>query len=680
MIPSTVPTSLFQSKALFNPYQYRPFLEIMTHETINGYDWNGRDLLITDEVGVGKTFETGIILKELLKKREHLTVLLICPSKLCYNWQEEMEENFYLHFRHGKHQGFGQLSILPYSYFSENPEVWDSSAIPPFDVLILDEAHYIRNENNCYLNIKNLLKVTQENQGVLPNILKIFLTATPVFNHSTDYDNITSLLRDNFASTRTLQGEANCYDYTLDISSCEVSLQDIELDIMEDIYSMVEELDDEGDEVERCKYGHLTGYLKRISASSIHSLGEFLHHYDPENNAKLYRDEVDSQKSKEEEDCFQDLEEQWQKLQYLTSLVDKWAEGEDSKLKVLLSTLADIKKDQSAKGIVIFSCFHATCHYVRQALEKTQEDSKFFEITGKDSQQQVERIKTEFKKVVDQGKNAFLICSDAAKEGHNFQFCQHLIHYDFPYTPAGIGQRNGRIYRKGQEGKPKVYYITSNGTYDDRLFGEIIVEKCNVVKKLSDSGKISVLNILPRDMDDYLKNCLKKYFEDNVLKRTYSKFPEHQGKNHPKEEFKYQLRRAFSYMKAQERVWTVAEMKELYNSSEEMNKEFYLHHFVEIFSKNGETEKTLHETYLDAYDSQMEQVNKAFFPDGQKSLLANMEEVLQGATGLYCTYFMKEDEIRKNSEENEEETSQAPVTTKEKITISQYKKMFKPYE
>lgn len=97
-----------------------------------------------------------------------------------------------------------------------------------------------------------------------------------------------------------------------------------------------------------------------------------------------------------------------------------------------------------------------------------------------------------------------------------YQFCQNLIHYDFPFTPAAIGQRNGRIYRKGQEGIPKVYYMFTNGTYDERLFGEIIVSKARIVKIASEKKLVSVLDVLPNDSNNYFEKCIKAYFNDLV--------------------------------------------------------------------------------------------------------------------------------------------------------------------
>lgn len=95
---SKIPCALFNSKALFNPYQYKPFFSCMNYDETNIWNWNGKNLFITDEVGVGKTFEVGIILQELLKNNNDLTILVISPARLCENWEKEMRENFFMYF------------------------------------------------------------------------------------------------------------------------------------------------------------------------------------------------------------------------------------------------------------------------------------------------------------------------------------------------------------------------------------------------------------------------------------------------------------------------------------------------------------------------------------------------------------------------------------------------------
>lgn len=91
------------------------------------------------------------------------------------------------------------------------------------------------------------------------------MTATPVFNSEEDYETVTGLLKlDNatFETTTTLQGEANRYDYLLEIKNRSVALTGSDKVIMELVM--------------RGGHGLLTGCLKRIATSSIYSLKEFL--------------------------------------------------------------------------------------------------------------------------------------------------------------------------------------------------------------------------------------------------------------------------------------------------------------------------------------------------------------------------------------------------------------------
>ena len=77
--------SLFAARVNFVPYQFRPVLKLIQADRPR--------LLIADEVGVGKTIEAGLILKELQARRELRTVLVICPKPLVAErkWLEEMK-------------------------------------------------------------------------------------------------------------------------------------------------------------------------------------------------------------------------------------------------------------------------------------------------------------------------------------------------------------------------------------------------------------------------------------------------------------------------------------------------------------------------------------------------------------------------------------------------------------
>lgn len=617
-----VPYALFNSKALFNPYQYKPFTKIMQwDQDQNQWKWNGKNLLITDEVGVGKTFEVGMMLQELLKQNSDLTVLVFCPVKLCSNWEKEMRENFYLSFSNWrKTKRMGQLTILPYSYFSkekshssaeiedvetlleeqraetvlleENKKTDDTKeSFPEYDILILDEAHYIRNrDSKLYAYIEKMIDQNEKEKKKL----KIFLTATPIFNKEEDYDTITCLLEkgQTFQTTRTLQGEANCYDFQLEIAMQKAEMNNSEKAIIGEISETT--TDENGND--RKKYGKLSGFLNRIAASSFYSLKCFV-----ENRAEfddIYDDSLDGT----EKDGLDDLKK----------YCDAWERGVreedgDSKWNAFITLLKGIKKEPTEPfKAIVFSCFLDTCAYLKKRLEQ---EYSVYTITGKMNPKQMEHARSAFEAAKEP---AILICSDAAKEGQNLQFCQYLIHYDFPYTPAAMGQRNGRIYRKGQEGNPKVYYMFTEGTYDERLFGEIIVTKTAIVEELSNNQLVSELNVLPKDSANYMKKCIKAYFDDLVQKSEAKTEKE-------KSTFNMILKKQF-FRKTEEGPegkWILPEAEKCYKAAKSNGICDYANELVKIFqnSTNEIQGKQLKEYYEKQYKEEFKNWIKLFVGD-----------------------------------------------------------------
>ena len=140
------------------------------------------------------------------------------------------------------------------------------------------------------------------------------------------------------------------------------------------------------------------------------------------------------------------------------------------------------KNQEGSFKAIVFSCFITTCKYLETQLK---EDYAVCMMTGKTTVKEMELQKRRFEQAQ---TPTILICSDVMKEGHNLQFCQYLIHYDFPFTPAALNQRNGRIYRKGQENPPQAFYLPLKVGYDQRLFGEIIVEKCQIIEEIAEEG------------------------------------------------------------------------------------------------------------------------------------------------------------------------------------------------
>jgi len=187
--------SLNAARVDFIPYQFRPVLRFIRSDRPR--------LLIADGVGVGKTIEAGLILRELQARRDIRSILIICPRPLVTErkWLNEMKR-FEERFTHldggtlrycinemdleGVWPEQHQRVIVPYSLFDEillygsGPDgkrkrkkgLLDLDPPPRFDLVIVDEAHHIRNQNT--FSHKAVRFFCDHAEAV------VFLTATPI--------------------------------------------------------------------------------------------------------------------------------------------------------------------------------------------------------------------------------------------------------------------------------------------------------------------------------------------------------------------------------------------------------------------------------------------------------------------------------------------------------------------
>jgi len=202
--------SLNAARVDFIPYQFRPVLKFIRSDRPR--------LLIADGVGVGKTIEAGLILRELQARRDVRSILIVCPRPLVTErkWQIEMKR-FEERFAHldGRTLRFCinemdlegvwpeqyQKAIIPYSLFDEallygtTPDgkrkrkkgLLDLDPPPRFDLVIVDEAHHIRNSDTY--SHKAVRFFCDHAEAVL------FLTATPIQMGSYDLFVLLNVLR-----------------------------------------------------------------------------------------------------------------------------------------------------------------------------------------------------------------------------------------------------------------------------------------------------------------------------------------------------------------------------------------------------------------------------------------------------------------------------------------------------
>ena len=201
--------SLNAARVDFIPYQFRPVLKFIRSDRPR--------LLIADGVGVGKTIEAGLILRELQARREIQSVLIVCPRPLVTErkWEKEMRR-FDQQFTQldgrtlrycisemdleGAWPERHQKSIMPYSLFNEvllygpagkrGKGLLDLDPPPRFDLVIVDEAHHIRNQHTYAHKAVRFFCDHAE--------AAVFLTATPIQLGDHDLFVLLNALRPDF--------------------------------------------------------------------------------------------------------------------------------------------------------------------------------------------------------------------------------------------------------------------------------------------------------------------------------------------------------------------------------------------------------------------------------------------------------------------------------------------------
>ena len=218
--------SLNSAKIDFIPHQFRPVLKFIKSDRPR--------LLIADGVGVGKTIEAGLILRELEARRNIESILIICPRPLVSEkkWESEMkrfDEEFtaldgdLLRFCiketdiEGEWPDKYKKCIIPYSLFDEG-NVFGSNKgktaklglmniePPKFDLVIVDEAHHIRNTATyAYKAVERFVDAAEA---------VVFLSATPVQLAQDDLFVLLNLLRPDLIIDKNTfydMSEPNCF-------------------------------------------------------------------------------------------------------------------------------------------------------------------------------------------------------------------------------------------------------------------------------------------------------------------------------------------------------------------------------------------------------------------------------------------------------------------------------------
>jgi SNF2 family DNA or RNA helicase len=439
--------------------------------------------ILADEVGLGKTIEAGLVIRELMKRERCQRVLVLCPAGLIYQWQRELQEKFDLAFAASPHPlAMSRLPLMVVSLDQAKREPARSHLLAqPWDLVIVDEAHKLKNR-------------TTQNHRLVAGLRRrhlLLLSATPMQNDLTELYGLVSLVdpqlfgsfqafwRQFLLDRRTPKDPAALravlasimirhrrQDLEMTFPQRQVALLPVALRGQErELYDAVTAA--VRDEYRRRMAGEATLLplitMQREVCSSAAALG-----------------------------------------QTLDNVGQSWLGGELAHLRALCDTVSEQGKAVMLEGlleqvhdhVLVYTEFRATQDYLRRRLLRLGVPVVLY--AGDQSAYDRDRACRRF----EQTPGAVMISTEAGGQGLNFQFCHHLVNYDLPWNPMRVEQRIGRIHRLGQHSDVFIYNLYAQGTVEEHilrlldekihLFREVVGELDVILRRFEKGGRRSL--------------------------------------------------------------------------------------------------------------------------------------------------------------------------------------------
>lgn len=550
------------------PYQLVPLLMALRLETVR--------LLIADDVGIGKTIEAGLIAKEMLDRREVKRLAVLCPPHLCEQWQKELREKFHIEavviragtvsklersLPAGDHHVFGYYPHIIVSLdYAKSDKRRASFLTHCPDLVIVDEAHTCARPSGLSSSQQqrhHLVKAIAEKQSQH----LILLSATPHSGIEESFLSILGLIKPEFeemnlehlsepqriklashfiqrrrADIKLWLGKETPFPKRL---STEISykLTKEYRKLSHDVYDFARGLvkgvtDDISYAQKQGRYWAALALIRCVMSSPAaavatlskqvenrsdrleleESLDEDLmasYVYDPTEQEQS----VDAQPTIAIENSQRDFKDHdRRKLKAFVLEAEKLFGAKDAKLQKAIATVTTLLKEGHQP--IIWCRYIATAKYVADAIKQKVDKKtvRVLAITGEQSEDEREI----FLKELAEYPQRVLVATDCLSEGVNLQ--EHfsaVLHYDLPWNPNRLEQREGRVDRYGQKSlEVKCALLAGEDNPIDNVVLKVLIRKAVRIHK-----SLGITVPVPMDsanMTEAIFNSLFEYSAEGV--------------------------------------------------------------------------------------------------------------------------------------------------------------------
>lgn len=492
--------------------------------------------LLADEVGLGKTIEAGLILRELKLRGLVKRTVIVTPRGLLSQWKDELQTHFRETFRViepsemdtyrrltgtsniweeydqiicpmdsikplDSRRGWSETRIAQY-----NRERFEDVITAGWDLVIVDEAHRLGGSNDQVARYK----LGQGLGEAAPFLL--LLTATPHQGKTESFHRILALLDSEAFPDATSVTKERVSDYVLRTEKRhaidpegkplfkprQTTLSAVS---WKDHHSAHRALYDAVTEYVRLGYnsavkekryyiGFLMILMQRLVASSTPAITASLERrLDalelPEEQLSLFPTEsseewteLDGQEQLEMllSAVWKAVEDERRIVQTLIDTAKRCTNAaEDPKAEALLEWIYKLQQDEGDPDlkILVFTEFVPT----QRMLEKFLTDRGFSVVCLNGSMGLEERLRAQEQFAADK---RVLVSTDAGGEGLNLQFCHVVVNYDIPWNPMRLEQRIGRVDRIGQQQEVRAINLVLEDTVEYRV-REVLEEKLEII-------------------------------------------------------------------------------------------------------------------------------------------------------------------------------------------------------
>ncbi|MBB6736021.1 SNF2-related protein [Cohnella zeiphila] len=426
------------------------------------YEMRGRAIL-ADEVGLGKTIEAGLILKEYWVRGLVRRALILVPASLVLQWVRELGGKFGLPAIAQKKTFQWSNEIVVASMDTAKREPHRSILLEgEYDMLIIDEAHKLKNKKTGNYQFA----------GDLRKKYCLLLTATPVQNDLSELYNLITLLKPgqlggegefaaNFVEGRRVAKNEDRLQEALGQVMIRNRRSDGSLAFTKrSVANVPLRLSAE----EQGLYEGVTQFIREHARTERGDMASMLSLVTLQREVCSSRDAVFltlinlSKKVAPESPLHAKI---WELVQLIRNI------KENTKAEKTMELIESIQDK-----VIVFTEYRASQEYL----------IRFFKEHGLAAvpyRGGMNRGKKDWMMDLFRRRAQVMVATEAGGEGINLQFCHHIINFDLPWNPMRVEQRIGRVHRLGQTEDVRIFNLCTLGTIEEHIV-HLLHEKINM--------------------------------------------------------------------------------------------------------------------------------------------------------------------------------------------------------